>query len=100
MKNQKYIFGSEKYYGRYKFVWWGRSQWYKFRWFGDHIDLGMLSIYNLPEPSLFWRIISIIIKPLRVWYHKNYVYSTKAKIKNFIKETEIAHDFQEENNYE
>lgn len=65
--------------------WWGLAQWYKFRWHGTHIDLGPVSVYNLPSKGLgafFWRVVSIIIKPLRVWYHKRYVYSTKAQIRN------------------
>jgi len=64
---------------------WGLSQWYKFRWNITHIDLGVISIYDLPQKGFgrfFWRCISILIKPLRVWYHRRYVYSVKAQIKN------------------
>ena len=67
------------------FRYWGLVQWYKFRWNGTHIDLGVLSIYDLPQKGigkLFWRFISILIKPLRTWYHKKYVYSVKSQIKN------------------
>jgi len=64
---------------------WGWSQAHKWRWHGDHIDLGPVSIYNLPGKgpgAWFWRMVSILVKPLRWWYHRNYVYSTKAQIKN------------------
>ncbi len=58
--------------GNLKFTWWGRSQWYKWRWHGTHIDLGMLSIYDLPQKGpgrWFWRVISVLIKPMRWAYH-------------------------------
>ena len=68
-----------------EYTWWGRSQWYKFRWQGDHIDLGVVSFYELPQNGIgriFWVGVSIFIKPLRWWYHKRYVYSAKGQIKN------------------
>lgn len=72
-----------------KITWWGFSQWYKFRWHKTHIDLGIISIYELPQKGIgkiFWSLIAIIIKPLRIWYHKKHVYSIKAQIKNLEKE--------------
>ena len=70
------IVGKQWQFKKLKFVWWGLSQWYKWRWFNDHIDLGMLSIYNLSQEGigkLGWRFISILIKPMRIFYHKIYV---------------------------
>lgn len=58
--------------GRYEFVWWGKSQFHKWRWNLTHIDMGPLSVYNIPEDSKFWKLVADIIKPLRWWYHKNY----------------------------
>jgi hypothetical protein len=66
-------------------TWWGKLQWYKFRWYKDHIDLGVISFYNLPQQGigyLFWRLVSILIKPLRWWYHRRFIYRTKAQIRN------------------
>lgn len=54
-------------------TWWGWSQWYKFRWHGDHIDLGPLSVYGIPAEGpgqWFWRTVSILVKPLRWAYHR------------------------------
>lgn len=58
-----------------EFTWWGRNQWYKWRWHRTHIDLGMLSIYDLPQKGpgrWFWRFISILIKPMRWLYHRRF----------------------------
>ena len=75
--------------GNIKVVYWGKCQWYKFRWNFTHIDLGIISVYNLPVnkvSSLFWIFLAIIIKPLRIWYHYRYVYSIKGRIKNILNE--------------
>lgn len=52
-------------------VWWGFSQWLKWRWHEDHIDLGVLSVYELKR-LWFWRIVSILIWPMRRFYHLFY----------------------------
>ena len=59
--------------GSWEFVWWGFSQIHKWRWFKDHIDLGALSVYGFSDNHWFWRIISVLIKPLRWNYHKRFV---------------------------
>ena len=51
--------------------WWGLSQWYKWRWNETHIDLGVLSIYNLKK-LWFWKIIAFLIFPMRLFYHMIY----------------------------
>lgn len=66
----KLLFGG-RLFNNNDIVWWGPSQWYKWRWFEDHIDLGMLSIYNLKK-YYFWRVVSIIIWPMRRFYHLFY----------------------------
>jgi len=69
----------------FSFTWWGMPQWYKFRWNKTHIDLGVLSVYDLPQKGLgylLWRIVSIVIKPLRIWYHWRYVYRIRAQIRS------------------
>ena len=48
--------------------WWGFSQWYKWRWNETHIDLGPISIYKLKQ-LWFWKIIALIIWPMRFLYH-------------------------------
>lgn len=48
--------------------WWGFGQWYKWRWHGDHVDLGPLSIYGIERPWL-WSPLRIGIKPMRWAYH-------------------------------
>lgn len=50
--------------------WWGWSQWYKWRWNETHIDLGMISVYDLKR-MWFWRIVAFLVKPLR-WYYNRY----------------------------
>ena len=47
--------------------WWGFGQWYKWRWNVTHIDLGPVSVYEL-KCFWFWRLVSILIKPLRMYY--------------------------------
>ena len=91
-KKMNVILGRDIKFFNLKTVYWGKSQWYKFRWFNDHIDLGIISIYELPQSGigyLFWRLISIIIKPLRKWYHWKYVYSRKGQINNMLNEPYI-----------
>lgn len=86
----KFLLGKSRKIGSTEYVFWGKCQWHKFRWNRTHIDLGIFSFYNLPEKgygAVFWRFIALIVKPLRVWYHKKYVYSTRGQIKNM--ETEI-----------
>ena len=51
--------------------WWGWSEAHKWRWHGTHIDLGPLSVYELKRLWL-WRIVAILIAPLRWWYHWRY----------------------------
>jgi len=45
------------------------SAW-RWRWNITHIDIGFISIYNLPKNSVFWKIIAFLIKPMRNFYHK------------------------------
>jgi len=65
------IFGETKQIGKIKFVWWGISQWYKWRKHETHVDCGMLSIYNLPKWVV--HIIGFFIKPMRWMYHEFFV---------------------------
>lgn len=51
--------------------WWGWSEAHKWRWHGTHIDLGPVSVYELKRLWL-WRVVAILIKPLRMWYHWRY----------------------------
>ena len=51
--------------------WWGWSEAHKWRWHGTHIDLGPLSVYELKRLWL-WRLVAILIAPLRWWYHWRY----------------------------
>ena len=63
----------------YELCWWGFSQWYKWRWHGDHIDLGPLSIYNIgPRSRWAWSIVAFLIKPFRYAYH---LHINRPKIK-------------------
>jgi hypothetical protein len=48
--------------------WWGWSEWYKWRWHGDHIDLGPLSVYRIRRRWLWWPVL-IVIAPLRFAYN-------------------------------
>jgi hypothetical protein len=69
------MLGQSKEFGKIKYVYWGKSQWYKFRWNGTHIDLGPFSFYDLPQKgigAIFWILVALIIKPLRIWHHKKY----------------------------
>lgn len=96
----QFIFGIQRQWNNLEFVWWGKSQWYKFRWHGDHIDLGVFSIYNLPESGagkVFWRIVSMLIKPLRVLYHKRYVYSVRGQVKNILTLAKLKKVFSNDN---
>lgn len=79
------ILGSNRRVFNLGYTWWGRSQWHKWRWHGDHIDLGPLSIYNLPVKgpwSWFWRTVAMMVKPFRWWYHRRFVYSIRAQVRN------------------
>ena len=49
-------------------VYWGFSQWYKWRWNWTHIDMGIISIYKLKNHKL-WAIMAFLIWPMRVFYH-------------------------------
>lgn len=51
--------------------WWGWSEVHRWRWNHTHIDLGPLSANELKRLWL-WRIVAILIKPLRMWYHWRY----------------------------
>jgi len=57
--------------GNLEFTWWGLSQWYKWRWYGTHIDLGVVSIYGLK--SKWWIILAWLVKPMRYYYHRHFV---------------------------
>ena len=92
------IFGKTKLIFGLKIVYWGRSQWYKFRWHKTHIDLGIFSIYKLPQNgvgALFWRMVAILVKPLRWWYHKKYVYSIGGQINNILNVPTTTEEFGE-----
>ena len=54
-----------------EFVWWGFSQFHKWRWQITHIDLGPVSIYGITHPWM-WMPLAWLIKPLRMWYHWRY----------------------------
>jgi hypothetical protein len=63
--------GSDKKMFGLKFVWWGLPQWYKWRWHTTHIDMGVLSVYDLPARGFwkyFWKLIAVLIKPMRIIY--------------------------------
>ena len=69
-------------------TYWGWSQWYKWRWNVTHIDMGIISIYNLPQKGigrLFWRFVSICIKPMRMLYHRRFVPKSK-KLNEMVKD--------------
>lgn len=66
------ILGSAIKFGGLDFVWWGFSQVYKWRWHGDHIDLGMLSVYGFRKNHPFWRFVAMFIKPMRWQYHQRF----------------------------
>jgi len=53
-------------------IWWGWSQWYKWRWNVTHIDLGPISIYEL-RLVWFWKIIAFMTLPMRLMYHYLFV---------------------------
>lgn len=83
----KTILGTHRYFCGLTFVYWGKSQSHKFRRFSDHIDLGVISVYNLPQKGIgkyFWKFVAWSIKPLRKRYHKKYVYKDNNKIENII----------------
>ena len=66
--------------------WWGLSQLYKWRWNNTHIDLGPLSIYNLPQEGpgrMFWESVAFLVKPLR-WYYNKYHVTSPEDYKKFL----------------
>jgi len=70
------VFGKSWRISRYEIVWWGWSQWYKWRWNGTHIDFGVVSIYGLKETGLerlFWVVVAFAIYPMRFTYHHFFV---------------------------
>jgi len=71
------IFGKKKYIGKVEVVWWGWSQWYKWRRFDDHLDLGIISIYNINTQQPLWWLVAKIMKPMRIFYHKKYIHNKK-----------------------
>ena len=57
--------------GSVEMHWWGWSQWYKWRWFKTHLDMGLISFYGIPEKGLWswpWRILAVCCKPMRKCY--------------------------------
>ena len=66
------IVGKDLTIGKITFVLWGFSEFWKWRWQKDHIDLGILSIYGFKRNHLFWRIIAIIAYPMRWNYHRRF----------------------------
>ena len=75
MDGKKISYGI-RLFGSKDVLWWGRSQWYKWRWNITHIDLGIISVYNL-KCYWFWRIVSILVWPMRKFYHRFYVYKNR-----------------------
>lgn len=70
-------------------VWWGWSQSHKWRWNRSHIDMGFISIYNLPQKGIlawFWKFIAFLCKPLRKRYHRIYIENKPNKLEEFIKD--------------
>jgi len=61
-----------------EFCWWGWSEWYKWRWHGDHIDLGPLSVYGIKRGWLWWPVL-IAIAPLRFAYNRYAVRRWRGK---------------------
>jgi hypothetical protein len=61
-------------------VWWGFSQWYKWRWNKTHIDLGIMSTYKLKQ-MWFWSCVAFLIWPLRLFYHTFYACGLKSYMK-------------------
>lgn len=59
-------------------IWWGWSQWYKWRWNSTHIDLGPLSVYEI-RASWFWKIVAFLIVPLRTMYHLFFVHRKQVR---------------------
>lgn len=85
LNKDKLTFGKDKHFLGLKLVYWGTSQSHKWRWHKTHIDLGIISIYDLPQKGigkLFWKLIAWIIKPMRIYYHRKYVYKTGNNIMN------------------
>lgn len=66
------VFGKTRKIGRMEFTYWGVSQWYRWRWFDDHLDLGVISIYNINTDRLIWRIVTALMIPMRYYYHRKY----------------------------
>ena len=64
------IIGGTRRFGKIEITWWGSAQKYKWRRHLTHIDLGWLSIYNLPKWVV--RVVGFLIKPMRVYYHGRY----------------------------
>lgn len=88
IKIDKTIFGIKKKIFGLEFVWWGQSQWYKWRWNVTHIDMGWFSIYGLPNKGIgkyFWLFIAFICKPMRVMYYK-YFASKSKKLEDVMKD--------------
>jgi hypothetical protein len=68
-------------FGELTFVWWGQSQWYKWRWNDTHADFGWFSIYGIKRPKL-WLPVKWLMKPMRLYYHKKYVHTPKKLKEN------------------
>ncbi len=82
------VIGKSKKIFSVKFVWWGRSQWYKWRWNTTHIDMGCLSVYDLPTKGIgkyFWLLVAFCCKPMRKMYHKRFVPKSK-KLEDVVKD--------------
>ena len=88
IKVEGVIFGTKKKIFGLEFVWWGQSQWYKWRWNETHIDMGWISIYGLPNKGVgkyFWKLIAVCCKPMRIMYHRRFVPKSK-KLEDVIKD--------------
>jgi hypothetical protein len=72
LKEESATIGRQMKLGGLKFVWWGQSQWYKWRWHDTHADLGWLSIYGIQNPKR-WFLLKWLMRPMRLYYHKRYV---------------------------
>ena len=72
LQREPAILGQSFKLGSWSLVWWGFSQWYKWRRHSDHIDCGVFSVYGFRKNHPFWRFIGVLIKPMRWNYHRRF----------------------------
>ena len=68
MQDVPVIEGKSFTWGPCTFVWWGFGKGERWRWCKSHIDIGPLSVFGFKKSYWFWRIIAVLIKPMRLIY--------------------------------